>query len=374
MPDSAKRVSGEVSCARSNSWKSKPSPTPMLSDGKLGLVSFDIAVELGVDRRLHRRHRGQREQAALLSGSIASRAGSRIRPRPNRPPSSSRNAPGSMIAVPRSSAASGAARAASALQARASMTEEEPQHEAHAPTNTVANGLFKQKGASHRGESAFRDFAGNNRQRATIRPLEVTTTQRPSCLRMASTRPTPGMLSPAKTSNSAAAALDQRTAFGGVAKHPTFDGRQTRDLGLAAARRRRRSGSCRRGDRSRDVLGRGVCCCRNGGDLLHRVSRATGAAATGAAAGATAAACAARSLLTSSESFASLCGGLALRLLDLVEAVAGLVELGHAGLGVLLDAGFQRQHIGIDAGDGGFDADIASCDGFACCRRDRGPR
>ena len=42
---------------------------------------------------------------------------------------------------------------------------------------------------------------------------------------------------------------------------------------------------------------------------------------------------------------------------DLVEAVAGLVELSHAEPGVLLDAGFQREDVGIDAGDGRFKPD-----------------
>src|ERR1700676_1177923 len=52
-------------------------------------------------------------------------------------------------------------------------------------------------------------------------------------------------------------------------------------------------------------------------------------------------------------------GRLGLRLLDLVEAVAGLVELAHGELGAMFDAGLQRQDVGVDPSNGGLEGAVA---------------
>ena len=48
-------------------------------------------------------------------------------------------------------------------------------------------------------------------------------------------------------------------------------------------------------------------------------------------------------------------GRLGLRLLDLVEAVAGLVDLARRRLGIMLQARFQRDDLGIDPRHRGFE-------------------
>src|SRR5262249_62359040 len=74
--------------------------------------------------------------------------------------------------------------------------QQQPQQKTHAFSNTAWRALFKQKKAPHLVVKRLR-FSLSALQRETIKPLLVPTTQRPSCLRIASTRPTPGMESPA---------------------------------------------------------------------------------------------------------------------------------------------------------------------------------
>ena len=74
---------------------------------EIGLVRGDIAIELVVERPANRRHRRQREQLRRWSaGTSTDLAGSIMRPRPNLARGRVRaSAQGSVIAVPRSSAA-----------------------------------------------------------------------------------------------------------------------------------------------------------------------------------------------------------------------------------------------------------------------------
>src|SRR5665213_4190927 len=115
----------------------------------------------------------------------------------------------------------------------------------------------------------------------------------------------------------ALASLDQRAAIGDIAQGPALDGRQPPHLGLDLSRLRR--GGSRWRHRARDFFRRDWS---RGGDRNRRRRDAK--------------------LLDLLAEFGELGGGFRLRLLDLVETIAGLVELAYAHLRGVLDVGLQR--------------------------------
>ena len=115
-------------------------------------------------------------------------------------------------------------------------------------TSRKADGLSRDNAAR---DSAFALRRGEAMvQRATIRPLLVTTTQRPSWRADRVDAAEAGHGIAGIDFEDALPALDQRAAIGDVAQDPAFDGRQPRHFGLG-----RPSAGARRRDRAGDFLG-----------------------------------------------------------------------------------------------------------------------
>ena len=158
-------------------------------------VPRDVAIELAIDRLPDRRHRRQGEQLAVGERNI-------------RRPLRQQHAIEAEFSAIEFAQRRGIGDGGAALQRRILCRTR--RQSAHSIANTMArnrgarlmpqltprNETYSRKKAPHIAVKRL-PVRISSRQRATIRPLLVTTTQRPSCLRMASTRPRPGMGSPA---------------------------------------------------------------------------------------------------------------------------------------------------------------------------------